>query len=101
MSIKITGETMIFSNDKGYSTTVSNKKEDGSYDNMFISVNFRKGITVENKTKINITDGFLSFYKTKDGLAKPKIVIMEFETKEITKVKNDDFEITDSSELPF
>lgn len=99
--MKITGETMIFKNDKGYSTSVSNKKEDGSYENMFISINFRKGVEVENKTKINITNGFLSFYKTKDGLAKPKIVVMEFETSNNTTTQATDFEITSDDDLPF
>lgn len=99
--MKITGETMIFKNDKGYSTSVSNKKEDGSYENMFIAVNFKKGVGVENKTKINITNGFLSFYKTKDGLAKPKIVVMEFETTSNTTTQATDFELNSQSELPF
>lgn len=94
--MKISGETMIFKNDRGYSTTISNKKEDGSYENMFIPVNFKKGIEVPNKTKINVINGFLSFYKTKDGLAKVKMVITDFEQKQ-----NNEYEITDSSELPF
>ena len=81
--MKITGETMIFKNDIGYSTSVSNKKEDGTYENMSISVNFRKGVELENKTKINITDGFLSFYKTKNDEKRLKLVVMDFETNEI------------------
>ncbi len=102
--MKITGETMIFKNDKGnYSTSVSNKREDGSYENMFISVNFKKGVEVENKTKINITNAFLSFYKTKDGLAKPKIVVMEFEVTSANTTQTTDFEtfLDDNSDLPF
>ena len=94
--MNISGETMIFKNDRGYSTTISNKKEDGSYENMFIPVNFRKGIELLNKTKINVINGFLSFYKTKDGLAKVKMVITDFEQNE-----SNEYEITDSSELPF
>lgn len=97
MAVKVTGEIMIFSNDKGFSTSISNKKEDGSYDNMFIAVNFRKGVSVENKSKINVTNGFLSFYKTKDGLAKPKIVIMEFEGQNSTSNN----EVTEEDDLPF
>ena len=53
-----------------------------------------------------IKDGFLSMYKTKTGLAKPKIVIMEYE--KISKeeyVPNDEeqnpFEITSDDMLPF
>lgn len=77
--MKISGETMIFKNDKGYyETSISNKKEDGTYENMYVSVNFKKGIEIENKTKINILDGFISFYKNKEGLPKIKLVILDF-----------------------
>ena len=96
--MRITGETMIFKNEKGmYNTTISNKKEDGTYENMRISVNFRKGIEIEDKTKINIKDGFLSFWKNKDGLPQVKLVIMDFE-----EVNTDGFQISnDESDLPF
>lgn len=99
--MKVIEETMIFKNDIGYSTSISRKKEDGSYENMFIPVNFKKGVEVENKTKINITNGFLSFYKTKEGLAKIKLVVMEFTTEDNPEemfIPND-AEITDI--LPF
>ena len=96
--MRISGETMIFKNEKGmYNTTISNKKEDGTYENMRISVNFRKGIEIEDKTKINIKDGFLSFWKNKDGLPQIKLVIMDFE-----EVNTDGFQISnDESDLPF
>ena len=87
--MKITGETMIFKNDKGYSTTISNKKEDGTYENMFIAVNFKRGIDMQNKTKINILDGFLSFYKTKEGYPKLKLVITSFTTTNIEETADD------------
>lgn len=77
--MNINGETMIFKNDKGYYTTISNKNADGSYENMLISVNLTNGIEVPNKTKINVKNGFLGFYKTKDGLPKVKMVISEIE----------------------
>ena len=104
--MKVTGETMIFRNDKGYSTTISNRTEDGSYENMFISVNFKKGIEIENKTKINITDGFLSFYKTKDGLPKIKLVVMDFESdnyeqEEREAIQNESNYNLNDDDLPF
>lgn len=49
---------------------------------MYISVQLPKNTALENVTDINITKGFLSFYKNKDGLAMPKIVIQEFQRKE-------------------
>jgi len=96
--MRITGETIIFKNEKGmYNTTISNKREDGTYENMRISVNFKKGIEVENKTKINIKDGFLSFWKNKDGLPQVKLVIMDFE-----EVNTEGFQVSnDESDLPF
>lgn len=88
--MKITGKTIIFKNDIGYSTSISNKKEDGTYENMSISVNFRKGVELENKTKINITDGFLSFYKTNNDEKRLKLVVMDFETNEIPFIETDE-----------
>lgn len=103
--MKVTGETMIFKNQNGsYSTTVSNKKEDGTYENMYITVNFRKGVEVENKTKINITDSFISFYKDRNGLSKLKIVVMSFETAEQNSEftpTNEFAPIQDDEPLPF
>ena len=79
MSIRITGETTVFKNEKGfYSTGISNKLMDGSYDNAYISVQFKKGTELENKTKINITNGFLTFWKGQDGKPVFKIMVLEF-----------------------
>lgn len=81
MSIQITGQTTIFKNDKGfYSTGISNKLMDGSYDNAYISVQFKRGIEVENKSKINIKNGFLSFWKGQDGKPSFKIIVLDFTT---------------------
>lgn len=44
-----------------------------------------------------MSNGFLSFYKTKDGLAKPKIVIMEFEGQNNTSNN----EVIVEDDLPF
>ena len=98
MSLKVTGEIFIFKNDKGaYSTSISNKKEDGSYENMRISVNFRKGTELENKTKINVTNGFLSFWKNNQGHPQLILVILDFENLTNTTNENEDIE----ESLPF
>ena len=77
-------------------------------DRMYIDVNFKKGTEPEETfLRIDIKDGFFSMYKTKTGLAKPKLVIMEYE--KISKeeyVPNDEeqnlFEITSNDTiLPF
>lgn len=70
LNTNITGETMIFKNDKGfYSTSLSRKKQDGTYENAYINVGFRKGVDIPNKTLINVKNGFLTFDNraTEDG----------------------------------
>lgn len=80
--MNITGETLIFKNNFGYSTSISRKNQNGEYEKMYLSVQLPKGVELENKTKINITKGFLSFYKNKQGLPQVKIVVMEYKTDE-------------------
>lgn len=76
--MNILGKTTIFKNNYGYRTTISNKKQDGTYENMYLQVQLPKGVELENNTKIDIAKGFLSFYKTKEGLAKIKVVVQEY-----------------------
>lgn len=76
-------------------------------DRMYIDVQFKKGKEPDSSfCRIDIKDAFFSMYKTKTGLAKPKLVIMEYE--KISKeeyVQNDEennpFEITSDDMLPF
>lgn len=94
--MNITGKTMIFRNGYGYYTTISNKNKEGQYENMYITAQLPKGTELENKTKINITKGFISFYRNKNGIAMPKFVIQEFETE-----NNEDYEENFGNDLPF
>lgn len=81
MGINISqSKIIVFKNDYGYSVPISSKNIDGEYENMYISANFPRDTQIENKTKILITKGFLSWYKTKDGSPKIKAVIQEFTT---------------------
>lgn len=95
MSINISGEMTIFKNknNTGYYTSTSNKKTDGTYDKNFITVGFRKGVEVENFTKINVTNGFLSHYSYEnengETIKKFKIMIMDFETIEVHQSNNE------------
>ena len=100
MSIRITGETTIFKSDKGfYSTGISNKLMDGSWDNAYFPVQFKKGVEVENKTKINITNGFMSFFKGQDDKPVFKIVVLDF--TQVGDAKEDASATFDSDSLPF
>lgn len=76
--MNISGTTMIFKSEYGYSTAISKKNQDGEYERMYLSVQLPKGVELNNKTMIYIKNGFLSFYNTKDGLPKLKIVVMEY-----------------------
>lgn len=95
----VTGKTRIFKNEYGgntyYSTSISNKNADGTYDKMYLSVQFKKGMETEGD--IEITRGFLSFFKDKNGMCKVKIVIMEYNKAQ------EDFTFTeaDKADLPF
>lgn len=100
--MNISGKAVIFKKDfngkEMYSTSISNKMADGSMENMYISVQLPKGKSLENKSTIDITKGFISFYKDKNGLAKPKFVIMEY-NEEINQEIPD---ISDNNpDLPF
>lgn len=101
--MNITGKTMIFKREyegkSFYSTNISNKDINGEYTNMYISVQLPKNIELENKTVIEITNGFLSFFKTKDGLSKIKIVVMEFTTNEEQKYIQEEREAIQNEEI--
>lgn len=83
--MNISGEIMVFKNEYGYSTSISNKNQNGEYDKMYLNVHLPRGVELENRTKINITKGFLSFYKNKQGLPQIKVVVMEYQTSEETQ----------------
>lgn len=82
--MKVTGKATIFAKDfengRSYSLSISKKNPDGTYDKtkLYMNVGFKKDVVLENKTKIEILDGFLTFYKNKNGLALPKIQVMDY-----------------------
>lgn len=46
-----------------YKAGLSKKDNDGNYVNAYINCKFKKGVDLENKTKIKVTNGWLDFYK--------------------------------------
>lgn len=56
---------------------------------MYIAVQLPKNTVLQNNTDITILEGFMSFYKSQEGLAKLKIVVMKFEKEEAEKEKSD------------
>ena len=108
LKTSITGETMIFKNDKGfYSTTISKKNKDGEYENAYIPVSFKKGVELENRDRINVTNGFLTFdsYTDKEGKTRTnlKIFVLDFEGGNKKASENDDiiFGAQSDDDLPF
>ena len=103
--MNITGETLIFKNEYGYSTSISRKNQDGEYEKMYLSVQLPRGVELENRTKINITKAFLSFYTNKQGLSQVKIVVMEYKTDEEVQereaIQNEQNYNYDFGQLPF
>jgi len=61
-----------------YSTSLSKKQIDGSFDRGYIGVQFKKGVVIPNKAEIDIKNGWLTFYK-KDNQTVPIIFISEYE----------------------
>lgn len=103
--MNVSGEIMIFKNEYGFSTSISRKNQNGEYEKMYLSVQLPKGVELENKAKINITKGFLSFYKNKQGLPQIKVVVMEYKTDEEVQereaIQNEQNYNYDFGNLPF
>ena len=82
--------TMIFrkADERGfhYRASLSTKNVKGDYETGYIDVKMPKDTVLENKTKINITKGFLSFYNYTGKDDKQHtiwyIVVQEYTTKE-------------------
>lgn len=71
----ISGKMKIWKNEKGnYSTSISNKKDDGTYENAYLQVNFKKGVEVGNGQTIDVKNAFLTFYKVTDKHGEEKII---------------------------
>lgn len=94
-----------FNGKMAYSTKISQKNMNGEWENMFISVQFVKNEGVQDKEKIEITKGFMSFYKDKNGLAHIKLVVQEYTTEdeqiEREGVQNESNYHLTEDELPF
>lgn len=106
-------EEMIFRNEYngkvGYTLGLSKKDKEGNYVKGYISASFKKGVDLQNQTKIKIKQAWLDFYK-KDKITIPTIFINDFEVVEeipadklTTKTESDfggQIRLTDE-DLPF
>jgi len=95
--LKIFGKATVFKDEKGTCRiSISNNElqEDGKEKERFmrIIVGFKKGVEIKNMTKINVTDGFITFFRISTGETTvsgepiykkfPKLMIMDFEILE-------------------
>lgn len=98
--MKLSERLYVYKGQFGYSTLLKNNE-----DKMYVSVQFKKGQEpVNERTQIDIKDGFVSFYKDKNGFAKPKFVILDYtelETLQNNQQQNDYIPPMNDSELPF
>lgn len=98
MDLKEISNKMVFRRDNEYGTYytlgLSKKLDDDTYENGYIDCRFRKEVELDNMTKINIKDAWLSFYtkETAEGYKRtiPYIFINEFELAD--DMTDDDFE---------
>ena len=96
----------VYKNQYGFSTLAKNGE-----DKMYVQIQFKKGTEPTADTAdIIIKDAFFSMYKNKQGLAFPKLVIMEYEIEgqktdeqiEREGIQNEQYYEEESSDsLPF
>ena len=83
MNVVFDRPVMIFRNEYDnivfYKLGVSKKLQDGTYENGYLDCKFKKDVELDNKTKINPTKAWISFYNNKDRRTIPYIFINEFE----------------------
>ena len=110
--MNINGKCRVFRKDFdtriAYTTGISNKKDDGTYDSMYVSLQLPKGTDILNNTEIDIKQGFISNYKDKDGNYRIKLVVMSFEVLSNTQdtIIDDGYDasfisVEDMDDLPF
>lgn len=103
MNISTENQVMIFKREyQGnifYSLGLSKKNQDNTYTNGYMPCQFKKGVQLEDKTKIYIKKAWLSFY-LKDKETKPYIFISEYTTLEQTIDNSKKIDYTKYDENP-
>lgn len=95
-------ELRIYKNQYGYSTLCKNGET-----KIYMPITFKKGNEPQGeKIDVKITNGFFSNYTDKNGLVKPKLVIMAYEVTaqdlpSDVKIVNEPPAETFGSDLPF
>ena len=92
--MNITNErpVMVFKKDNKYSIGISKKKQDGSYENSYIKIEFNKDIKLENRTMITIKNAWLSFYNWEYQGKKGTTWVIRCSEFDLAEEKKDVFE---------
>lgn len=107
--MNITGKCTVFNKEVArpdgtvwnqYTISIS-KKVDDQWKNAYIPANFKKGVVVADKTKINVTNGWLDFYINKDNKSVITAFISEFEELETKQQTSAGFMQVEDEGLPF
>ena len=110
MKTSITDKAMIFRREyqkrdgstfAKYSTSHGQKDMDGNWDNGFLFVKFRRGVSVPNRTQIFIKDGWLIFEKyEKEGQKQTSwgIFVNDFDIMDSTP---ENFTALQDEDIPF
>ena len=93
-----------------FTTSISNKQEDGTYKYMSKSIKFKKGEEPPYTCNIKTKNAFMSFYESGDKKY-DYIMVMDYETDEEEKSSQTDYnkyedfsgdvELADDDSLPF
>ena len=107
MGLTVTGDAMVFVTEfdwgKAYSVGLSKKKDDGTYDRAYFKARFKKDVSLENMTKIDIKNGWLSFDVDKNDPKKkyPYLFIGEFTSDAPEVPQGFEYAQITEDELPF
>lgn len=94
-------EKTIFKNEYGqYSMGLVRKNTNGENKYAYVPVRFRKGVELQNKTKIVINNAWLSFYKNKENNTTLYVFIEDFTIVAEGENANNILSV-DETDLPF
>ena len=101
-----TGRCRVFRREKDdgkvtYSTSLSNKNAEGNWENGWILLRFPKDTIIQDKTDINLTKAWLSFFLTKEGKAIFYIFVQEFNQDTQEAIPEGFQALEDEEDVPF
>lgn len=100
--MKIQGTGTIYKNQYGFSISDNQKQSDGTYNNFYIPVRFKKGLSEPNDRDYVSIEGFTKPFKYKDDKLGMSYFVMDWQliSKQKTEaVKPSDFENKTNSEI--